>query len=273
MEGDEQVAIQVLEPEMRLGALQIKTPEEIIVRASAVAKSLADIVNKQKMYTVIGGKKHVHVDGWSTMGAMLGVVPREVEVKEHENGDYEATVELVRVNDGAIIGRGSALCGCDEKDRNGKAIWGDRAKYARRSMAITRAAGKAFRLSFSWIMKLAGYEACPAEEIIDGEVAEPQKQPSPPASAPQPVENGGNGNATKTWSTELITWAVQEYKVKPQRVVAALNKSTMLKADSTPIEVQRHWMAVYRTERANGVDSDEAAKRADADFQAIAEST
>lgn len=34
-------------------------------------------------------------------------------------------------------------------------------------MALTRAVGKAFRLCFSWVIKLAGYESCPAEEIID----------------------------------------------------------------------------------------------------------
>ena len=34
-------------------------------------------------------------------------------------------------------------------------------------MAITRATGKAFRLSFSWIMKLAGFQPTPAEEMVD----------------------------------------------------------------------------------------------------------
>ena len=32
-------------------------------------------------------------------------------------------------------------------------------------MAITRATGKAFRLNYSWIMALAGYEPTPAEEM------------------------------------------------------------------------------------------------------------
>jgi hypothetical protein len=71
----------------------------------------------------------------------------------------------------------------DEIDRTGKQTWGSRPKYARRSMAVTRATGKAFRISFSWIMSLAGYATTPAEEmdgIVDGEYSEdratPQKQ-------------------------------------------------------------------------------------------------
>jgi hypothetical protein len=43
--------------------------------------------------------------------------------------------------------------------------WAKRPGYARRSMAVTRATGKAFRLGFSWIMTLAGYEVTPAEEM------------------------------------------------------------------------------------------------------------
>jgi len=103
-------------------------------------------------------------------------------VTVHEDGTYEATVSLIRVNDGAVIGRGSAICGMDED------TWATRPNYARRSMAITRATGKAYRLGFSWIMTLAGYEPTPAEEM-DGVVAErPQTK-----KAPRRKATSGNG--------------------------------------------------------------------------------
>ena len=35
------------------------------------------------------------------------------------------------------------------------------------SMAQTRALGKAYRMALGWIMKMAGYEATPAEEMPD----------------------------------------------------------------------------------------------------------
>lgn len=41
----------------------------------------------------------------------------------------------------------------------------NRPRFARRSMALTRATGKACRLALSWIMALAGYQSCPAEEM------------------------------------------------------------------------------------------------------------
>lgn len=179
--------------DVRLGSLPISGPAEVIARSVVIAKDLAAIINDRKLYTVISGRKFVRVEGWTTLGAMLGIVPREVSVKESENGDFEAVVELVRVFDGAVIGRGSALCGADEK------TWGNRDRYARRSMAITRACGKAFRLCLSWIVTLAGYEGTPAEEMPDDEPA--HRSPAavieqPKASAPKPAEKPPAGNGS-----------------------------------------------------------------------------
>jgi len=170
-----------------LGAAVLPSPAHVVSYATDVSKELSTIINRQKLYSVINGRKYVHVEGWTTMGAMLGVVPRTVSVEEIHDGVFEATVELVRVSDGAIIGRGIAECGADdETDKYGKPVWANRARYARKSMAITRATGKAFRLSFSWIMKLAGYEATPWEEmlgVVEGE-AEEVRPPDPPSRRP-----------------------------------------------------------------------------------------
>lgn len=114
---------------------------------------------------------------------MLGVLPREVGVTACEDGSYEAIVELIRTGDGAVIGRASAICGTPDEP-----TWATRPAYARRSMAITRATGKAYRLGFSWIMALAGYEPTPAEEmtdVVDGEIVHPPQQRKPPKAAPR----------------------------------------------------------------------------------------
>ena len=110
------------------------------------------------------------------------------------------------MNDGACIGRASAECGSpDELDRHGKPVWSSRPRYARRSMAQTRATGKACRLAFSWIMALAGYEPTPAEEMPD------TRQPSDDdlliSSAQHQMleakigELGLNREGVKTWIT------------------------------------------------------------------------
>ncbi|GAG97072.1 unnamed protein product, partial [marine sediment metagenome] len=111
--------------------------------------------------------------------------------------------ELIRISDGAVIGKASALVGMDEKDSKGKLTWGGRNEYARKSMAITRATGKAYRLGFSWIMTLAGYEATPAEEISEGSFREVSKGKvrRPPGdkpksqSRPDPVDPGAPSRA------------------------------------------------------------------------------
>ena len=133
----------------------------MVAQATEIATVLKDVVQKQGLYSTIQGKDYVKVEGWSTLGCMLGITPREISVVEHEDGSYEAVVELYSNRTGAVVGRGSALCGKDEKR------WGSAERYARRSMAITRATGKAYRLGFSWIMTLAGYEPTPMEEMAD----------------------------------------------------------------------------------------------------------
>jgi hypothetical protein len=145
-------------------------PAEMVKAAAKLAGILADIIVKQQLFTVIQGKKYVRVEAWATLGSLMGIMPREVDVKEKENGDYEATVELYSIRTDQVVGRGSALCGADERR------WGAADRYARRSMAITRATGKAYRLGFAWIMSLAGYEPTPAEEMPDHEEKPKQKK-------------------------------------------------------------------------------------------------
>lgn len=134
-------------------------PEAQIEYAAKIATALTNVIEKQKLYTVIQGKKYVRVEAWELLGTFLGVLPRERHVIELPDGSYEAAVDLLRAIDGVVIGGSSAICGIDEKR------WSNADKYARRSMAITRAVGKSYRTSFSWIISLAGYQVTPAEEM------------------------------------------------------------------------------------------------------------
>lgn len=144
---------------LSLGSVHMKDYGAVIAHGTKVADLLRQLINDRKLASNIGGREYVTVEGWNALGAMLGVTPREVSVREIDGGDYEAEVELIRLGDGAVIGRASAIVGSDEK------TWASRPRYARRSMAVTRATGKAFRLALSWIVKLAGFEVTPAEEM------------------------------------------------------------------------------------------------------------
>lgn len=157
-------------------------PVEVVQRATRIATALAEVIRKQKLYRVISGRNFVVCEGWTTCAAMNNVMPHEVEVTE-KDGVFTAVVELRRLSDGMAVGRASAECGApDELDRHGKPLWSARARYARRSMALTRATSKACRMAFSWIIALAGYEVTPAEEVPDGGFAD-EKQPEKPETA------------------------------------------------------------------------------------------
>lgn len=150
-----------------LGTLQAASAVALVQGAREMADALADVIERQRLAVAIQGRRYVKVEGWTTLGIMLGVVPREVGTVE-QDGVYTSTVELVRISDQGTIARASAECGSsDELDRNGNPVWANRPRYARRSMAQTRATGKACRLAFSWIMALAGYEPTPVEEMPD----------------------------------------------------------------------------------------------------------
>lgn len=179
--------IQIVQPDepgaLSLGSVRMTDYGAVIAHGTKVADLLRNLINSRKLASNIGGREYVTVEGWNALGAMLGVTPREVGVREVD-GDYEADVELIRVSDGAVIGRATAIVGSDEK------TWASRPRYARRSMAVTRATGKAFRLALSWIVKLAGFEVTLAEEMPD--------------ELPVKSRFGDNGTTDKRLKTEAL---------------------------------------------------------------------
>ena len=112
-------------------------------------------------------KRYVMVEGWQLAGALCGIYPivEKVEnLSDNKRICYRAEVTL-RNQEGEIVGTGMAICTNQEK---GKEKFGE---YAICSMAQTRAVGKALRLKLGWIIKLAGFQPTPSEELdSDGEV-------------------------------------------------------------------------------------------------------
>lgn len=149
------------EQAVELGTIRATHPAALVKQATEAADALAGVIKDRKLFSTILGRQFVRCEGWTTLAAMMGVLPREASVVKQDDGGYQATVELVRMSDGMVLTRASAECGMDEK------TWAERDAYARRSMAITRATSKACRIAFSWIMVLSGYEVTPAEEIPD----------------------------------------------------------------------------------------------------------
>jgi hypothetical protein len=136
-----------------------RDPEMALARMAELATPLADVIEAKKLYATISGRRHITAEGWTTLGGMLGVVPVVCWTRPNETGDgYVARVEA-RTLDGRVVGAAESECSRVESK------WKNRDPYAIRSMAQTRAIGRALRAPLGQIVVLAGYEPAGAEEI------------------------------------------------------------------------------------------------------------
>lgn len=139
------------------------SPVEIIQKAAEYATALVQVVDSRKLFTMIQGRKHVRIEGWTLLGSMLGAFSVVEWVKplgptvDGLTPGFEARVQVFRK--GQLIGAAEARC------TRAEANWATKDDYALESMAQTRAAAKGFRLPLGFIMVLGGYEPCPAEEM------------------------------------------------------------------------------------------------------------
>lgn len=126
------------------------------------ANNLKTLILDKKLYTPIQGKNYINVEGWQIAGALVGVTPfiEKVEQLAGGVGEYKYRAEVsLRDREGRVIGYGMALCSNREQGKK------NFAEYAVASMAQTRAVGKALRMNLGWLMKVAGYETTPYEEM------------------------------------------------------------------------------------------------------------
>ena len=142
--------------------------------ATNVADILAPLVRNQGLALKGLNKKdpekeYVTVEGWEVLGTILGITPVTKIIAEIKNDNgrvvgYRARATLYRdpiiQNDeivgGTIVARAEA-----QADKTGR----QKELFSIASMSQTRALGKAYRMGLSWIMKMAGFEATPAEEM------------------------------------------------------------------------------------------------------------
>lgn len=142
-------------------AYELPDPQKLFESAARVATLCVDIIDKQKLFDMIKGKRHVKVDGWTTLAFLMGASVKVNYAKEVSDGTFEADVMVINGH-GVVVGGCSHICSRSETR------WKSADKYAIRSMAITRATSKALRLKYGWILSLAGYDATeltPLEEM------------------------------------------------------------------------------------------------------------
>jgi hypothetical protein len=139
-------------------------------QAMQVAEILQRFVKEKKLTANIKGKEYPLVEAWCYAGSQLGLYPLLIDLKDQSDDKqikYYAAVEIRRISDDKVMSMGVAVCSNKEASKRSFD------EYAICSMAQTRAEGKAFRMLLSWIMKAAGFEATPAEEMDFAKQPEP----------------------------------------------------------------------------------------------------
>lgn len=139
-----------------------------LANTKKIATELTKFIKDNKLSTMIAGKDYTMVEGWQFAGSQLNLVAIPGEIKNVSTDTeikYVCSAQVFHIPTGTIVSRGFALC--SNKESKKKSF----DEYAIASMAQTRAIGKAYRNNLSWLMKLAGFEGTPAEEM-DKDAAE-----------------------------------------------------------------------------------------------------
>ena len=217
-----------LEPAPAANLFRADDPVQVVQRATEVADALKDVIASRGMITKIQGREHVGVDGWQVLGAMIGVTAVCEWTRPMQDG-WEARV-LAQTLDGRVIGAAEAQCTRTEK------MWSKRDDYALRSMAQTRATSKALKGPLGFVVKLAGFEPTPADEM--------------PADTPPPVMFASAADereardaikyllANPERGTEVAGWFARDqggFPASAARLVIAMSKA-MQHATDVPAE-------------------------------------
>lgn len=168
------------QPPQSLAIFGSDDPAIALERAVRLANVLKDLIVKQGYAKKIGrgDREFVEVGGWQALGAFLDTFA-ETEWSRAIDRGYESRVVLKRR--GQVVGAAESICTRDERS------WSNRDDFALKSMSQTRAIGKAFRQSFGWIMTIAGYEATPAEEMVNDTAPKPKPAPAAQETPAGPI--------------------------------------------------------------------------------------
>lgn len=149
-----------------------------------LATELAKFIKDNRLNQNIQGKEYVQVEAWQYAGSRLGIVPIIESCQSISTDDeikYESKVSLLEIKTGLKVGAGVAICSNREQGRKYYQ------EFAISSMSQTRAIGKAFRNSLAWLIRAAGYEATPFEEMdyTGNDTAAKAEKAAPRAAAKQ----------------------------------------------------------------------------------------
>jgi len=196
-----------------------------------LAIDLAKFIKENKLYQNIQGKEYVNVEGWQYAGSRLGILPvveQVINVSTDTELKYQAKVNLLNLRTEQVVGAGFAICSNKEQ---GKKYYQE---FAIASMAQTRAIGKAYRNILAWIIRAAGYEPTPAEEMdYAGNTPEVKVEQQPVAA--KPVEQAVLTDQPQPVAAEAPLNNAVKYASAKQKeeIISLLNNPVITRQEKT----------------------------------------
>ncbi|WP_026463809.1 hypothetical protein [Adhaeribacter aquaticus] len=197
-----------------------------------LAIDLAKFIKENKLYQNIQGKEYVNVEGWQYAGSRLGILPVVAEVVNMSSETelkYQAKVNLLNLRTEQIVGAGFAICSNKEQ---GKKFYQE---FAIASMAQTRAIGKAYRNILAWIIRAAGYEPTPAEEMdYTGNAPEVKVEQQPVAAPAKPAIKAEPVKVVESVAAAPVENAVKYASAKQkEEIIRLLNNPVITRQEKT----------------------------------------
>ncbi len=214
-----------------------------------LAKDLAKFIKDNKLSTTVQGKEFVNVEGWQYAGSRLGIVPiveHVISSSTESEIRYQAKVTLWDMRSQHTVGAGFAVCSNKE---SGKKFYQE---FAIMSMAQTRAIGKAYRNCLAWIIRAAGYEPTPAEEMDYN-----TNVPAAAVAAPAPVPAMQVLPAEPAIAAEAVAPIQYATAAQKEEIIRLLNHPLITRPEKTKmllninrLDEERATQAIAKLRRA-----------------------
>lgn len=185
------------------------SPEQATKKGIQAVTQLMKLLDQKEKPVIINGKRHMEFDDWIILGNFYGIDVRTGDAEPVEIFGVKgakAKAEVIRVDDGIVIGGAEAYCLANERNWKGKP-W-----FQLASMAQTRAGSKALSNVLRGFVALKGISGTPAEEMVGvkrnntGPTTPKQARSNNPPAPPKQSEPDGVQDAelSETYKPELF---------------------------------------------------------------------
>ena len=181
---------------IEIGGLPMaRPPETVLAEAKRAADALQGVIRGKKNPVIFNKEQYIEFEDWQVLGRFYGLAAKVVSTAPVEYGGvrgFEARAVVVDIRTGVEVSAADSMCLNDEDKwsvrtkyewRDGKRVASGEVAvpmFQLRSMAQTRACGKALRNVLAWVVVLAGYKPTMAEEMTGDETNER----NPPTAMP-----------------------------------------------------------------------------------------